>query len=156
MIKSKESQKRIRKYSSSFQNLKECNIRNFLGYKKGEELVSEQIIFFFLNILFFSILLLFVIKTSSSSAVLEETYSKTIALSIDSMRAGTTLSLDITRLYDKAENNKYIKSKVLVDSVGKTITVKLSENSGYSFKYFSSLDPQIFFDDKNKLLIIKV
>lgn len=124
--------------------------------KKGDELVSEQIIFYVLNLLFFMILLLFVIKTSSGSAVLEETYSKTIALTIDSMKEGTNLTMDITKLYDKAESNKYVQSKVLIDSENNVITVKLSENTGYSFKYFSSSDPEIFFNDTNKLLLISV
>lgn len=158
MIKLKEFQKKTEKYSLILQKANKNGLRSFWSNKRGgEELVSEQIIFFCLNILFFAILLLFVIRTSSGSAVVEETYSKTIALTVDSMRVGSNVSMDITRLYDKAEANKYDSSKslVLVDKDNKLITVKLSANSGYSFKYFGSSDPKLSFDSTNKLLIIE-
>lgn len=125
--------------------------------KRGEELVSEQIIFFCLNILFFAILLLFIVKTSSNSAVLEETYSKNIALTIDSLRNGTSVTMDITKLYDKAQSNKYTnKPLVLIDDKNYIVNVKLSENSGYGFKYFSTLTPEISFNSSSKSIIIKV
>jgi hypothetical protein len=156
MIKLKEFPRKTERYSLILQKIQGHRFRRFLSHKKGEELVSDQLIFISLNILFFAILLLFIARTSSGSAVLEETYSKTIALTIDSLRNGTSVSVDITRLYDKAEANKYTKPLVLIDDKNKIVTVKLSEKSGYNFKYFSSMTPQLSFDSSNKLLVITV
>jgi len=73
--------------------------------RKGEFLV-ENIVFIVLNILYLVILILFLLKQGSGAIILEDAYSKNIALLIDSAKPTMTIHLnlqDLKAVSDKME-----------------------------------------------------
>jgi hypothetical protein len=125
-----------------------------LKNKKADELFAEQIIFWVLNAFFFIGMLLFIVRVSSGSALLEETYAKKIGLSIDLMRPGTELRVDLKPLYDKAIANKYNEKVVVPDILNNKITVKVQKGKGYEFRYFTNIK-DLKYDENSKVLFIK-
>jgi hypothetical protein len=123
-----------------------------LKNKKAEETLTEQVIFIILNLLFFCILLAFIIRTGSSLAIQEETYSKKIALIIDSMKSGTEIHIS----YEAILKNSEIKdAPIKIDKDNRKVTVKLRDKGGYTFSYFNNGKIDWSLDNNNKILIIK-
>lgn len=123
--------------------------------KKADQPLWETVIFVILNIFFFAALLFFIIRVSSGDAIIEENYAKTIALTIDSMKPGSEVQLNLKLLYDVSDKNKFDRNSVLTFDLEKNlITVKVRTGSGYSFHYFSNLI-QIEKQDGGAMLVIK-
>lgn len=117
--------------------------KSFLSYnfspknRKGTILV-ENLIFIILNLVFLSILILFLFSKMGSAALLEERYSKQIALMIDSAKPGMTIHLNMEEAIKKAEKEKWPTDKIFTiqDNV---VTIKLGEKGGYSYSYFNDV-----------------
>jgi len=121
--------------------------------RKGN-ILTENFVFIVLNLFFFLALFVFVVKTTSNNSSLEETYSKKIALMADSMKPNTEAVLDLRKISERAESNKYPFKDVLDFSKGGNIVgVKLSKTTGFYFRHFSN-NIKFEFDEKNKLLRI--
>lgn len=106
--------------------------------KKGEILV-ENIIFIVLNLLFISILVVFLINQTSGTAALGDTYSKNIALLIDSARPGMSITVDMQNALKLAEKNGVDFSKIL-SIKGNYVTVDLSGKGGKSYHFFNNIN----------------
>ncbi len=103
----------------------------------------ENVIFIILNVLFLAILILFISRQGQGASLLEESYSKQIALLIDSAKPGMTIVLDMTKAKEVAEKNE-IDFEDIVISANNIITVKLSEKGGHSYSYFNDVDINIY------------
>src|SRR3990167_5572970 len=77
----------------------------FTKSERGEILV-ENVLFIVLNIIFVSILILFLFKQGSGAVLLEQTYSKQIALMIDSAKPAMEIKLNMEKAQKIAEKNK--------------------------------------------------
>ena len=67
--------------------------------KRGQILV-ENVIFIILNVIFLTILILFLIKQGSGAVLLEDSYSKEIALMVDSAKPGTIITVNLEKIKD--------------------------------------------------------
>ncbi|MBI2004528.1 hypothetical protein HYS72_03640 [Candidatus Pacearchaeota archaeon] len=110
--------------------------------KRGEILV-ENVIFIVLNIIFISILIFFLFKQSSGAALLEQTYSKQIALMVDSAKPAMEIKLNMEKARKIAEKNK-IDFNEAVSITGNVVNVKLSQKTGYEYSFFNNVKVEAF------------
>ena len=106
--------------------------------RKGQEMVTEQIIFIILNLIFFLTLIFFVIRSGSTDSVTEETYAKKIALIIDNMQPGMEVQLQASDLISKIQANNF--NDFPITAKNGVVTVKVSSKGGYNFNYFSNVE----------------
>ena len=106
--------------------------------KKGN-ILTENIIFIILNLIFLSILILFLFSKVGAAAVLEEKYSKQIALIIDSAEPGMVIHLNMEDAIKKAEKEG-LDIRRLVTIQNNIVTVRLQEGSGYSYSFFNDVE----------------
>ena len=118
--------------------------------KRGDILI-ENIIFIVLNVIFVSILIFFLFKQGSGAVLLEQTYSKQIALIIDSAKPVMEIKLNMEKAQKIAEENKLNFNEV-VDITGNVVNVKLSQKGGYKYSFFNNIEAKAFpeIDDKNE------
>lgn len=106
--------------------------------KRGTILV-ENIVFLILNLLFLSLLVLFLLRQGNGAIVLEESYSKQIAMVIDSAKPVMIIQMDM----EKARKLTQIRGIDFANAVqisGNVVKVKLTQNSGYSYSFFNDVD----------------
>jgi hypothetical protein len=118
--------------------------------KKGTILV-ENIVFIILNLLFLSILVLFLVRQGSGAILLEQTYSKQIAMVIDSAKPDMIIKMDMYKGKKLAEKNGLdFNDAVKIEE--NTVIVKLSKKGGYSYSFFNDVDvsPYAAKDDKEE------
>ena len=115
--------------------------------KKRGHILVENVIFIILNLIFLTILILFIYSKTGSEALLEEKYSKQIALMIDSAKPGMIIHLNMEDAIEKAEKNNWGIKKIVSVS-GNTITVQLREKGGNSYSFFNDVDVSVFHDDQ--------
>ena len=117
--------------------------------KKRGQILVENIIFIILNLIFISILILFIYLKSGGEAVLEEKYSKQIALIIDSAKPGMTIHLNMEDAIKKAnENGQNLNEIISVE--GNTVDVKLRDKGGNTYSFFNDVDVSIFPDTSSQ------
>lgn len=112
------------------------------GRKKGELLV-QNIIFILLNLMFLAIMVAFLIKQGSGAVFLEETYSKQIALMIDSAKPGSIIKFNMEKALKVSEREKFPFQDV-VRKDGNYVIVQLSEKSGKEYAFFNDLEINFF------------
>ena len=114
--------------------------------KKGEVLI-ENIVFILLNMAFLTILVLFLLQQGNGARLLENSYSKELALLIDSARPGTIVHLNLKDLKETADKNGIAFSDVVsVDNDKNYVTIKLSEKGGYRYHFFNDVDVDAHLD----------
>ncbi len=127
--------------------------------KRGMNLALGSIVIFILNVVFFSLLFFSVYRYSNNSVVYEEIYSKKIAITLDNLREGDYVILDISELYDISKKNNYNpfeNNLIYLDYNKNEVIVKLSQRSGYSFKVFKNLGSlRVSLNPVSKILIIE-
>ena len=123
-----------------------------LKYKKGDILI-EDIIFLILNLAFLSILVLFILKQGLGVIVLEEFYAKQTALLIDSSEESSRLMLDVSEGVEIGEKNGIPPSEIISIN-GNIVTVKLSEDSGYSYSFFNDVSVNTGLEDGRYVFVI--
>ena len=125
-----------------------------LKNKRGEEIITEQVIFFVLNIIFFIALIVFVVRSGNLDGVIEQVYAKKIGLIIDNMKPGMEINLKLDELFNKLEKNNF--KGEFIKANNNILNLKIKGNSkGYNFNFFSDVKPEFSFDRQNKILIIK-
>jgi hypothetical protein len=121
--------------------------------KRGANILTENIIFIVLNLVFLAILVLFLFSKTGSAAVLEEKYSKQIAMLIDAAKPGMKIELDMAGGVEKTE--KGFDKDSIVNINGNIVTVRLRDGKGYSYSFFNDIEVSDYFDkDKNKLILV--
>jgi len=106
---------------------------------KSGKILMENVIFIILNVLFLMLLVLFLLRQGQGAVFLEQSYAKQIALSIDSAKPGMNIVLDMSKGKELAEK-KGIDFKDIVKINGNVVTVKLSEEGGYSYSFFNDVN----------------
>lgn len=106
--------------------------------RKGN-ILTGNIVFLILNLVFISILIVFVFTKMGGAAVLEEKYSKQIALMIDSARENMVIELEMGDAFKIAEKENIALENVVVIE-GNVVTVNLRDKGGYSYSFFNDLD----------------
>src|SRR3989338_9868259 len=122
---------------------------NFFTKSEKAEILVENIIFILLNIIFISILIFFLFKQSSGAALLEQTYSKQIALMIDSAKPAMEIKLNMEKAQKIAEKNK-IDFKEAVSITGNVVNIKLSQKGWYEYSFFNDLEARAFPETNEK------
>lgn len=118
------------------------------------EILTEEIMFIILNLTFFISLLVFIIN--SSDIFYQQSYAKKIALLIDSAKSDTEITIDITKLANIAKKyNRDIKDIIEIDNQNKKVIVKVKDEYGYSFPFFSSFNVKKMIEDDKLKIIIK-
>ncbi|MBM3246937.1 hypothetical protein FJZ17_00125 [Candidatus Pacearchaeota archaeon] len=125
-------------------------MKNFIKNKKGDEIISKQLIFLILNLIFLLAIMFFIVRASTGAAVLEETSAKTVAILIDSMKPGTEANFSLTKLYDFAEKNRYSGQVISIDSNTNTIHIQVLGSGGYNFQFLSSSKSFSYYVDKSQ------
>ena len=124
--------------------------------KKAQNLLTGTVMFLILNIAFFGIMFAFVSQTGIGAGAKEQVYAKKICLAIDQIKPGTEIILDMSEPYNLAMKNNIGDNIVIVDYAKSKVTVRLSSGDGYSYYYFTKLNPgSILFDTESKTLAIK-
>lgn len=112
--------------------------------KKGDgTILVENIIYLILNLLFFAILIVFLIKQSSGAALLEQTYSKKIALLIDQAKPGMIIKLNLEKALKVAKQDKLTPQEILIIE-GNFVKVTLEDGGGQEYHFFNDLDVKVF------------
>ena len=126
-------------------------MKNFFMINKRGEILVENVLFIVLNIIFISLLIFFLFKQGSGAILLEQTYSKQIALMIDSAKPTMEIKLNMEKAQKIAEENKIDFNKV-VSITGNVVKVKLSQKGGYEYSFFNDVEAKAFpeIDDQNK------
>ena len=106
--------------------------------KRGN-ILTENIIFIVLNLAFITILLLFLFTKIGSAAVLEEKYSKQIALLIDSAEPVMTIHLNMEDAINMAEKENFPFGEIAKINQN-IVTVKLREKGGHSYSFFNDVE----------------
>jgi hypothetical protein len=130
-------------------------------YKKNKKnrsgtMLLENIIFLLLNLAFASIIMFFLISKGSGAAVLEQSYSKNIALLIDEGKPVTEMKINMQDAFDLAKQNG-ISREDIVKINGNIVTVKLSSKGGYQYSFFNNADVTVYpdvFPEKNYIIKI--
>ncbi|GAG14340.1 unnamed protein product [marine sediment metagenome] len=110
-------------------------------------MLAENIIFIVLNLIFLTILILFLFSRMGSGAVLEEKYSKQIALVLDSAKPGMMIHINMEDAIEEAKK-ELGEDKIggLVVINGNIVTVRLGEGLGYSYSFFNDVDATAYLD----------
>ena len=108
--------------------------------KKRGTILVENIVFIILNLLFLVVLVLFLIKQGSGAVVLEQTYSKQIAMLADLAKPGMIIKMDMSKGKKLADDNG-IDFNDIVRISDNTVRVKLSSNvkAGYTYSFFNDV-----------------
>ncbi len=124
--------------------------------KKRGTILVENVIFIVLNLLFLSILMLFLFRQGSGAVLLEQSYSKNIALLIDSAKPVMDLKLNMQDAFELAEKNGVAREEI-VKIIGNSVSVKLSPEGGYQYSFFNDVDVSVYpdiFPNQNYLIKI--
>ncbi len=125
---------------------------------KSGKILMENVIFIILNVLFLMLLVLFLLRQGQGAVFLEQSYAKQIALSIDSAKPGMTIIMDMSKGKALAEKNG-INFKDVVIIRNNIVTVKLSEEGGYSYSFFNDVNvgkpyPGVLEDENSYVFVI--
>lgn len=125
---------------------------------KRANILIQNITFIILNLIFLSILILFLFSRTGSAAVLEEEYSKQIALIIDSAKPVMEIHLNMEKAKKLAEKNGLNfgeKGEVVrIEDNLNIVTVRLSEKGGYSYSFFNDVDVDAY--PKNEFYVFTI
>ena len=124
--------------------------------KRGENILTENLIFIILNVVFLMILVLFLFSKMGNTAVLEEKYAKQIAMIIDSAKPEMEIYLDMDDAIKNAEKNS-VDGNDIISVRDNVVTVKLQENSkGYSYSFFNNVEVSRIYPIDDSYMRIKI
>jgi hypothetical protein len=127
------------------------------GMNKRGNLLIENVIFILLNFVFLAIMVLFLFRQGSGTVVLEQSYSKNIALLIDSAKPGTEMRINMEDAMKLAEGNG-VKREEIIKISGNIIVVRLTQKGGYQYSFFNDVNVSVYPDENpaEKYYIIKI
>ncbi len=116
--------------------------------KKGMVLV-ENVIFIVLNSLFLTILMVFLWKQGTGAVLMEQSYSKQIALLIDSAEPVTQIKINMEKGLELSEKNDLMFEEIVLIKEN-SVFVRLSEKGGYEYSFFNDVFVTAY-PEKNEL-----
>lgn len=103
------------------------------------ELLVGNVIFIILNLVFLTILVVFILRQGNGIVSLEQSYAKQIALIVDSAKPGMKIMIDMEQA--KNSNKEWFKNNyqnaVIINN--NLVTIKLSDDSFYSYSFFNDV-----------------
>ncbi|MEA3414534.1 MAG: hypothetical protein U9Q99_03365 [Nanoarchaeota archaeon] len=117
------------------------------------EILIENVIFIILNLVFLTILSLFLIQQGSVGSLLEDAYSKQIALIADSAQPGMKIKINMQDAFKITEKENYDFSKVISKS-DNFVKVQLSEKGGKEYPFFNDIEFSAYPDGENGIYIL--
>lgn len=117
--------------------------------KRGdsETILTGNVIYIILFIIFFLIVFTYIVAFQDGAATWQDFYAKEIALTIDSLYAGSTVSIDISKARAIALEHKVPPEKIItIDNVNRLVEVRLTPDSVSRFPFFTEVeirDPQL-------------
>jgi hypothetical protein len=127
--------------------------------KKGEgsSILRMEVIYIILVIVLYAFFFYFVTRAGSGASFAEQKYAKKTALLIDQAKPGTTLTLDLSELFDIAIRNKMDLTQILsIDTNTNAVIVKVQEDGrGYGFSFFSEEPIKWGLDPKSEKLTLE-
>jgi hypothetical protein len=128
-------------------------------YKRGEELIVQNIIFVLLNLVLFLTLFIFILNSADEKYVAEQVYSKNIAMIIDMAKPEQKIFIDMSELFwlvEKEIDRGSIKREdiIKIDSSQKYVFVALGHQTSYAYRYFS--DYSINYEVNGNYLIVDI
>jgi hypothetical protein len=111
-------------------------------FKKKADLNYDQIALIVMVLVFSMIFLMFIGRYSNNSLIYEQTYSKQIALFIDSAKPNTTIVLEVNDLIDVAKSNNKKFDDIFKVSEFNEVIVSLDDRGGYGYKFYTDRDVQ--------------
>ncbi|VVB80090.1 Uncharacterised protein [uncultured archaeon] len=121
---------------------------------KNGQILTENLIFIILNLVFLSILILFIYSKMSGPALMEEQYSKQIALLVDYSKTPMLIKLDMEEAFSKAKSNG-VPIENVVTITNNVVNVNIAGRKGYDYSFFRDAK-QINIDkylEENKLVL---
>jgi len=100
-----------------------------------------------LNLAFVVIIVLFLLKQGSGASVLENSYSKQIALTLDSAKPGMIIKLNLIDLKEVSDKNK-INFNDVVKIENNLVKVKLTEKGGQTYSFFNNVSVKCYPDNE--------
>src|SRR3989338_2434659 len=104
--------------------------------KKSESFLIEQLVFILLTLVFV-VIGIFIVRTGDNTAFIEQIYAKQLALIINKAEAGMESEIDITRLLNLAQKNKFNGNIITIDNNENKVNIKLTQGSGYEYYFFN-------------------
>ncbi|MBS3080561.1 hypothetical protein J4221_03755 [Candidatus Pacearchaeota archaeon] len=105
--------------------------------KKSESFLIEQLVFILLTLVFVVAIGIFIVRTGDNTAFIEQIYAKQLALIINKAEAGMESEIDITRLLNLAQKNKFNGNIITIDNNENKVNIKLTQGSGYEYYFFN-------------------
>ena len=116
--------------------------------KKGS-ILTENVVFIILNLIYLTILVVFLLRYSTGLNLVEESYSKQIALILDSAKPGMEIYLNMEDALNLAKEKW---GEIYLDKIiqirENIVTVKLSEKSGHSYSFFNDIEIKNYYYNK--------
>ena len=95
--------------------------------KKSESFLIEQLVFILLTLVFVVAIGIFIVRTGDNTAFIEQIYAKQLALIINKAEAGMESEIDITRLLNLAQKNKFNGNIITIDNNENKVNIKLTQ-----------------------------
>jgi hypothetical protein len=117
--------------------------------KRRGEILVENVVFIVLNLMFLSILVLFLLKQGQGAVLMEDAYSKQIALLVDSSVPGTIIKINLEKGYEISKENN-VPFGEIISFQDNYVTVRLSEKGGERYHFFHDINVSAYPDrDQN-------
>tara|TARA_Y100000034_G_C6844817_1_gene382585 strand:- start:1 stop:420 length:420 start_codon:yes stop_codon:yes gene_type:complete len=107
--------------------------------KKGVNLLSENVVYLLLVVLFVTSMFIGVTLVGRQVTLYEQVYAKQMALMIDKAEPGMEIEYRDFRIFKLAADNNAPRDIVSVDNDRNVVTVRLSNNQGYSYQFFNDV-----------------
>lgn len=118
---------------------------------RGELLVSN-VVFIILNVVFLGILVVFITISGSSVHAMEEAYAKKIALVLDSATPGMEIFIDLSEAMEEDWTKEHYLDVVRIEE--NIVSVKLSEETSYSYAFFNDVGVSFDVHPEGKLYLV--
>ena len=124
--------------------------------KRGENILMENVVFIVIIVLFISVLVFFILRQGQGAVIVEDVYSKKIALMIDVAKPGMVIELDAESLFEVAEKNDMnLDNVVKVDNGDKNVVVSASERGKKEYGFFNDVDVDVSRAGNKLLLVVR-
>lgn len=117
-------------------------------------IIMGTVIFIILVLVFFVTMFIFVFRTGTNINVIEQAHAKEIALVLDKSKSGMKIEIDVTGLYEIANENDFNGEVIRIDNNENSVKVQLVEGKGYKYFFYNNANIKWSFEGDN--LVIEV